>query len=390
MRLYELAKEMKMTSKELQEKLNTDGYDYKNRLNSVSPEAIDKMRTLYGPLPDRLVRRPPTAKKKRKPRTRGRARKEDKPREKKPAAKDKPRKADAPPAKKGPPPTVRKIADLPPSVTKGADGKIQLPAAVAKLVKKKVALPPHKKIKDPKKVRAKSKARPAKDAKKIGVVKTTAPAVDYSKFKVEEETKPKTPAVAPADREKHRRRNVDWFAGKAVRVVMPSRRGRDRGKQHGVIVRRKGRGRGLHAGKQRREMPPEFKRPEKIDIAFPVTVRDLSAKIGVKAPMILKKLIEQEIMVTVNDHLGEDVAAVVALEFGTELVAKEVRDYDKELKGIEETPDKPEDLRTRAPVVAFLGHVDLRPCAHAARTSRTSSCSSSRLTTASCRRRRRR
>ncbi|MBN1765682.1 MAG: translation initiation factor IF-2 [Sedimentisphaerales bacterium] len=100
------------------------------------------------------------------------------------------------------------------------------------------------------------------------------------------------------------------------------------------------------------------RRIDKATVKEPITVKELSAAIGVRAHEIMAKLMELGVMVNINQALEADAAVTVALEFGVELtVEQQTLLWDKlqnEYDARMETGAK----ETRPPVVAFLGHVD--------------------------------
>jgi len=104
--------------------------------------------------------------------------------------------------------------------------------------------------------------------------------------------------------------------------------------------------------------PQAPSRPSKVVADFPVNVRSLSQNAGIKADEILAVLVKNSIMVGLNDPLGDSVVALIAAALGIEIEVKRGRDLEGELNVAQTAPDKPEDLLLRAPVVAFLGHVD--------------------------------
>ncbi|MBM4078737.1 MAG: GTP-binding protein, partial [Planctomycetes bacterium] len=64
----------------------------------------------------------------------------------------------------------------------------------------------------------------------------------------------------------------------------------------------------------------------------------------------------ENVMVTINEALEDDVAGMLGLEHGVEVTVRKAREAEDVVPV--EAPDKPEDLKPRAPIVTFLGHVD--------------------------------
>ena len=99
-------------------------------------------------------------------------------------------------------------------------------------------------------------------------------------------------------------------------------------------------------------------RPEKVEVTLPITVKDLSSAMGIKAVSIIKMLMQQGHPVQINQFLGEDLVGIISIEYGIEVVPKKEADVEDAVSEIEALPSKSENLRPRAPVVTFLGHVD--------------------------------
>jgi translation initiation factor IF-2 len=103
--------------------------------------------------------------------------------------------------------------------------------------------------------------------------------------------------------------------------------------------------------------PSTLPRSGKVVIKEPITVKDLSAAIGVKGSEIIGKLMNQGIMASLNATIQSDVAELLALEYGADL------EIEAEVSLLETFVQKYEaleavDIQSRSPVVTFLGHVD--------------------------------
>jgi translation initiation factor IF-2 len=99
-------------------------------------------------------------------------------------------------------------------------------------------------------------------------------------------------------------------------------------------------------------LPRAIKR--RIKVQDHVTVADLGKAMGVKAAEIIEKLMSLGVMVSMNKPVEFESASLVADEFGYEL---ELDQIELE-KIIEEPADRTEDLKSRPPVVTIMGHVD--------------------------------
>ncbi|MCR9265976.1 MAG: translation initiation factor IF-2 [Alphaproteobacteria bacterium] len=86
-----------------------------------------------------------------------------------------------------------------------------------------------------------------------------------------------------------------------------------------------------------------------------ITVSDLANRMAERAVDVVKYLMKQGQMVRVNDVLDADTAELVVEEFGH--IVKRVSEADVE-EGFIADDDPVENQKTRAPVVAVMGHVD--------------------------------
>ncbi|WP_127142277.1 translation initiation factor IF-2 [Flagellimonas marinaquae] len=85
-----------------------------------------------------------------------------------------------------------------------------------------------------------------------------------------------------------------------------------------------------------------------------VTVNELATMMNVSTTQIISACMSLGIMVTMNQRLDAETLSIVADEFGyeVEFVTAEIEET------IEEVQDSPEDLKSRAPIVTVMGHVD--------------------------------
>ncbi len=101
------------------------------------------------------------------------------------------------------------------------------------------------------------------------------------------------------------------------------------------------------------------------DISLPkvLSVKELSAKLGLDVTVVIKKLIQNGVMATINEEIDYDTAAIVASDLGfnvsekTEATTRLGLGYVAEAikKEIEEMPT---EFSVRSPIVAIMGHVD--------------------------------
>jgi translation initiation factor IF-2 len=112
-----------------------------------------------------------------------------------------------------------------------------------------------------------------------------------------------------------------------------------------------------------KEAPRRMKQPElvapkpakrKIKIPEKVTVADLAKAMSVKAAELIRKLMALGVVANINQAIDYETASLLADDFGYEL--EEAR-FELE-KSLTEPVDKPEELKSRPPVVTIMGHVD--------------------------------
>jgi len=99
-------------------------------------------------------------------------------------------------------------------------------------------------------------------------------------------------------------------------------------------------------------IPKAIKR--RIRVGEAITVGDLAKKMGVKANEVINKLIGLGLMVTINQSIDCDAATLIAVEFGYQVESIDA-EYDESLQKAQPLSG---NLKSRAPVVTIMGHVD--------------------------------
>ncbi|NNK31653.1 MAG: GTP-binding protein, partial [Xanthomonadales bacterium] len=93
-----------------------------------------------------------------------------------------------------------------------------------------------------------------------------------------------------------------------------------------------------------------------VEVPEAITVADLAKQMAVKAGEVIKVLMQQGVMVTINQSLDQDTAILVVEEMGH--TAKPAEDKDIESELIAEEEQELGEGETRPPVVTVMGHVD--------------------------------
>ncbi|GAB5412095.1 MAG: translation initiation factor IF-2 [Chlamydiales bacterium] len=109
--------------------------------------------------------------------------------------------------------------------------------------------------------------------------------------------------------------------------------------------------------------PEEIIRPKELKVKIPITLKDLASEMKLKAAELVSKLFMQGVAVTLNDYLDDETTVqLLGHEFGCEITIDTSEEERLQITGqtvaeeIKETD--PENLETRAAVIAFMGHVD--------------------------------
>ncbi len=115
--------------------------------------------------------------------------------------------------------------------------------------------------------------------------------------------------------------------------------------------------------KQKRIAEIPVVRPSSLSVKLPITIKDLAAAMKYKAAELISKLFMQGITVTINDQLDDEtIVGILGSEFGCEITIDTSEEERLQITGKtiaeEIADDEAASLEARAPVVAFMGHVD--------------------------------
>ncbi|MBX4147566.1 translation initiation factor IF-2 [Paenibacillus lautus] len=137
-----------------------------------------------------------------------------------------------------------------------------------------------------------------------------------------------------------------------------SKRFDDNNRQGGFRGNNRG-GKNNRGRNQHNQQPPREKidnTPKKIIVRGNMTVGETAKLLHKDASEVIKKLIFLGVMATINQELDIDTILLLAGEFGVEVEVKIPVEEDR-FETVEEN-DAPEELKERPPVVTIMGHVD--------------------------------
>jgi len=100
---------------------------------------------------------------------------------------------------------------------------------------------------------------------------------------------------------------------------------------------------------------PKEKLVREVTIPEAITIQELANRMSERAVDVIRLLMKQGQMVTINDVIDADTAQLLAEEMGHSV--RRVAEADVE-EGLFDTTDDPTGLQPRAPVVTVMGHVD--------------------------------
>ena len=350
LRVYELAKEVKMSSNELVERLKSAGFPINNYMSSLDMDDVGRAKDYLSGATDEILeekRIKPTIIRRRKkiiPKIEEKVQEEQIVEEE---VTPSPEKEISMPEEK-----IEEILEE--EVTQELK-EIPIPEQPIKEVKPKIE---KKKKERPKTIPARiiKKAEIQPPVTKLQEPVTTIPLPEIA-ISPEKEDKKEKEAIKEkkakqykeeeiTPRKDYRRRRREIFERKDLYGDREKGfEGRSRLKAKGKLDKKK-------LKQTEITVPKAIKR--RIKVPDVISVAELARRMGIKSTELIKKLMEIDIIVTVNQTIDFDSASLVASEFEYEL---EPSSFEEE-EIIKEEEEKPEDLIPRPPVVTIMGHVD--------------------------------
>ena len=114
-------------------------------------------------------------------------------------------------------------------------------------------------------------------------------------------------------------------------------------------------------GKLKPKQVSTVDRKTDVILQLPITVKSFSAATGVGVSTVIRQLMKLGVMATINSVLDEDTVELLATEFEVPVQIRPETDIERELMedimSARHAVDE-DSLQERAPVIAFMGHVD--------------------------------
>lgn len=106
---------------------------------------------------------------------------------------------------------------------------------------------------------------------------------------------------------------------------------------------------------------PKSTEPKKIELPAFIKVRDFAELLSLPITEVIKTLIQNGVMATINEEIDFDTASIIASDLGYEVSSEktnEVKEFGSGFLQEQLSAEDSTEMKPRAPIVAVMGHVD--------------------------------